>query len=73
MAVITNTLQSTAAVGNREDISDVVDRITPEDTPMYTAMGKGKAAATNPGCDRSALEADLELFRSRALCFSLRG
>lgn len=48
MAVITNTLQSTSAVGNREEISDVVDRITPEDTPMYTAMGKGKASSTNP-------------------------
>lgn len=48
MAVINNTFQSTSAVGNREEISDVVDRITPEDTPMYTAMGKGKATSTNP-------------------------
>jgi len=48
MAVITNTFQSTSAVGNREEISDVVDRITPEDTPMYTAMGTGKATSTNP-------------------------
>jgi hypothetical protein len=48
MAIITNTYQSTAAIGNREEISDVVDRITPEDTPMYSAMGKGKASSTNP-------------------------
>ena len=29
MAVITNTFQSTSAVGNREELSDVVSRITP--------------------------------------------
>ena len=48
MAVITNTFQSTSAVGNREELSDIVNRITPEDTPMYSAMGKGKAKSTHP-------------------------
>lgn len=57
MAVITNTLQSTSAVGNREEISDVVDRITPEDTPMYTAMGKGKASSTNPKWEIDSIRA----------------
>ena len=48
MAVITNTLQSTSAVGNREEISDVVDRITPEDTPMYTAMARARPPRPTP-------------------------
>lgn len=29
MAVITNTVRTTNAVGNREELSDVVSRITP--------------------------------------------
>ena len=60
MAVVTNTLQSTSAVGNREEISDVVDRITPEDTPMYTAMGKGKASSTNPKWEIDMIRAAVE-------------
>ena len=51
MAVITNTLQTTgvgAAGGNREELSNIVSRITPEDTPVYSMIGKGKAATTHP-------------------------
>lgn len=48
MAVFTNTFQSTSAVGNREELSDVVSRITPEDTPIYSMIPKGKAKSTNP-------------------------
>ena len=29
MPVVTNTFQTTSAVGNREELSDVVSRITP--------------------------------------------
>lgn len=32
MAVISNTVRTSGAVGNREELSDVVSRITPEDT-----------------------------------------
>lgn len=46
MAVITNTFVSGSAVGNREDLSNVVSRITPEDTPIYSLAGKEKAANT---------------------------
>ena len=42
MAIVANTFQSTSAVGNREQLSDVVSRITPEDTPIYSMIGKGK-------------------------------
>lgn len=48
MAALPNTFQSTAAVGNREELSDVVNRITPEDTPIYSMIEKGKASSTNP-------------------------
>ncbi len=34
MAIIANTFLTTQAVGNREELSDVVSRITPEDTPI---------------------------------------
>ncbi len=48
MAIIANTFQSTSAVGNREELSDVVSRITPEDTPIYSMIAKGKASSTFP-------------------------
>ena len=38
MAVIANTFQSPSAKGNREQLSDVVSRITPEDTPIYSMI-----------------------------------
>jgi len=34
------------AVGNKEDISDVITNITPKDTPFYSACGRGKATST---------------------------
>lgn len=57
MAVITNTFQSTSAVGNREELSDVVSRITPEDTPIYSMAPKGKAKTTNPEWEIDTLRA----------------
>ena len=39
MTVFLNTFQSTSAVGNRQELSDIVDRITPEDTPIYSMIG----------------------------------
>lgn len=48
MAVVTGTFQSTSAVGNREELSDIVDRITPQDTPIYSAIGKATAKSTHP-------------------------
>lgn len=40
MAVITNTFQSTSAKVNREELSAVVDRSDPEDTPIYSTINK---------------------------------
>jgi len=46
MAAPTNTFLSTAAIGNREDLSDVIYRISPTDVPFMSAIGKGKATNT---------------------------
>jgi hypothetical protein len=57
MAIITNTYQTTSAVGNREELSDIVSRITPEDTPIYTLIGSGKLASKHPEWEFDALRA----------------
>jgi len=48
MAVIANTFQSTSANVNREELSDVVSRITPEDTPIYSLIEKTTFDTTHP-------------------------
>lgn len=48
MAVVTNTFQTTSAVGNREELSDVVSRITPEDTPIYSMIEKVSFKSVHP-------------------------
>lgn len=45
MAAITNTFVSASAVGNREDLSDIIHNISPTDTPFMSAAKKGKAQA----------------------------
>ncbi|WP_337267512.1 DUF5309 domain-containing protein [Oryzifoliimicrobium ureilyticus] len=57
MAVVTNTFRTTNAVGNREDLSDVVSRITPEDTPIYSMIEKGKAKSMHPEWETDELAA----------------
>lgn len=48
MAKLANTFVSGSAVGNREELSDVVSRITPEDTPIYSMIKKEKAKTAHP-------------------------
>lgn len=48
MAVIAGTFQSTGATMNRETLSDVVSRITPEDTPVYSKIEKVTFKGTHP-------------------------
>ena len=57
MAVITNTFQSTSAVGVREELSDVVSRITPEDTPIYSMIPKVDFKTKHPEWETDALAA----------------
>lgn len=45
MAVVTNTFTTYAAIGQREDLSDVIDIISPTDTPFYSMLKKSKASA----------------------------
>ena len=60
MAAITNTFKTTQAVGNREELSDVVSRITPEDTPIYTDIRKESCKSVHPewGTDELAAPAE---------------
>lgn len=57
MSAPTNTVLSTVAVGNREQLSDIVSRITPEDTPIYTMAGKEKTKGTHPEWEIDTLRA----------------
>lgn len=57
MAVVTNTFRSTSAVGNREELSDVVNRIDPEDTPIYSLIGKTSCKSVHPEWETETLAA----------------
>ncbi|MDX1070522.1 head protein [Sinorhizobium medicae] len=57
MAALANTFQTTNAVGNREELSDVVSRITPEDTPIYSLIEKGKCVSVHPEWETDELAA----------------
>ena len=46
MAAPTNTFLTTAAIGNREDLSDIIYRITPTVTPLLSMAAKAKASNT---------------------------
>lgn len=57
MAALTNTFRTTNAVGIREELSDVVSRITPEDTPIYSMIEKGKCKSVHPEWETDELAA----------------
>lgn len=60
MAAVANTFMSTSAVGNREELSDVVSRITPQDTPIYSMIGKGSCKSVHPEWETDDLAAPAE-------------
>lgn len=60
MAVLANTFVTTSAVGNREELSDVVSRITPEDTPIYSMIPKGSCVSVHPEWETDELAAPAE-------------
>jgi hypothetical protein len=45
MTAPTNLVTTASAVGNREDLSDVIHRVAPEKTPFISNIGKSKAKA----------------------------
>jgi len=55
MALPTNTLATYQAIGNREDLSDDIFRISPTDTPFMTGVEKTKATAVNHEWQTQAL------------------
>ena len=46
MTAPTNTFLTTAAIGNREDLTDAIYNIAPTDTPFFNMCAKTKATAT---------------------------
>ena len=57
MALPTGTFATYEAVGNREDLSDVIYRIDPTDTPFMTGAERTKATAVNHEWQTQALAA----------------
>ena len=57
MTIITGSYTTGSAVGNRQEIDDIVSRITPEDTPVYSMIGKGKTRSTSPEWETDTLRA----------------
>lgn len=57
MAAPTNTQTSVTAIGNREDLTDIIDRITPSETPFYSMIKKTSANGTKHEFQTQALRA----------------
>jgi hypothetical protein len=57
MALPTNTFATFEAIGNREDLSDVIYRIDPTDTPFVNGTEREKASAVNHEWQTQALAA----------------
>lgn len=57
MAKLANSFATFDAVGNRESLSDKIYRITPEETPFLSAIGKGRAESVFEEWQTDALEA----------------
>jgi hypothetical protein len=55
MTAPTNTYTSSSAVGNREDLTNMIYRITPTDTPFISMIPKGKATTTKHEWQTQAL------------------
>ncbi|MEH2501236.1 hypothetical protein V1290_000047 [Bradyrhizobium sp. AZCC 1578] len=55
MALPTNTFATYEAIGNREDLSDMIYRIDPTDTPFMTGVEREKATAVNHEWQTQAL------------------
>ncbi len=57
MAKLTNTLVTTGTVGNREELDNIVSRITPEDTPIRSMIGKTTFSSIHPEWEIDTLAA----------------
>lgn len=52
-----NTFLSTSAVGNRQELSDVVDITDTWEVPIYSWLNKGKCVSTNPTWEKDVIRA----------------
>lgn len=57
MSAPTNTFLTFSAIGNREDLSDMIYRIDPTDTPFMSGIAREKATAVNHEWQTQALAA----------------
>lgn len=57
MTTPTGTFQTFQQIGIREDLSDIIDNISPTDTPFYSRVEKVKVSNTNPEWQTDALDA----------------
>jgi len=57
MAQLTNTFETYDAVGNREDLQNVIYNISPTDTPFMSSIGTGTASFTKHEWQTDALAA----------------
>lgn len=57
MAIITNEFTSFDAIGNREDIRDIIYNLSPMDLPFIGSIGRGTAKATRHQWQTDALAA----------------
>ena len=55
MSLPTNALASYEAIGNREDLADIIYRVDPTDTPFMTGVEKAKATAVKHEWQTQAL------------------
>ena len=46
MALLSNAFTTFGAIGNREDLTDLISIISPKDTPLYDAIGTSKSQGT---------------------------
>lgn len=57
MAAPSNTFQTYQAIGNREDLIDIIYNVSPTDRPFLTSIGRTKATATKHEWQTDALAA----------------
>jgi len=60
MAVLAGTVLTTAAIGNREELDNIVSMITPTDTPIYSMAGKEKLSSKHPEWEIESLRSPAE-------------
>ena len=48
MAVPTNTLQTYAQVGAREELANLIDMLETDQTPIYSSIAHGTATSKHP-------------------------